>query len=1143
MLLLFRGLTWTEHSGTASFDSILLRTASGSAVADAIVLRQSSSAWAASSVIKGTVSSAFAADAIKLKTSGDSSDIDAVLLATSVSSWPADAILKKTASHYAPADAVIKKEQYASLSADASLSATIVAQATVDAMLTKLISGSFLARSVLLAEIAGSWKIDSAISTTITGSFVTYGIMRQISESSFGLRARIYKPYAPRFALYINGVNVIDNVVLADARFNSQTNGAPGMCSFRVKDLRNGSYSMSSFPTGAEMILTIDNDRLWGGFITKVTQSYAFPVVDTTVVNETERFWNIEGADYNILFSRRFVYNLDRPTHRLRTFPKNTTDKQVLTHVMDNWVDLTGDGLHTNGIKHVGTPGPFSKFKPASPGDSLGTVFSRVAQNNGAIFYIDPNKVLRYVDDETVTAEYGLSDVPLKQPLQLEVGYRDLTITESATEMANDVMVWGAGMGRPKMVFSRKKSETSIAKHGRFQFGVLRNDNWKTESVARYANTYLNGSPMNRRGHKNNHDFIRCTVYEPSFRAGQVVSFSSVAHDYYDNVPIRNMTITFPTRESVKFELELSHEIDPGHTTADPYPYDDPSGDPRVGDDYVDDPQWSYKDEIKEVIDLGEAESLVASAWWQYTFDTALHQPVVQYRLLPLVTSYIYQNTPWPDAGCVNAYGLPIGSGRWGPNYKKQSLWYRVIGAEPQENDERDLFVEIPDIAATGYIEGYTVGISNHSTIGPGRLDPLRPPTTLEMLDYTVISDVEIPADLQMPDGISTTRTIPGTIVRIPREYRSSEGNWIVITPRWTPDYTSFCDVEYADPNDPYRTQGPRVTGQGKSGWMVWLYNLNCKLALVPQMSDAAIWPTDGNETNPDFDDADGSQWVTKTPYKPGTLDITIDGVHLREGVDFWEIDPAYGTFRIAVSGDLKITSRIVIRYNTEEYFYTNTPPGSYNPDRTGQGGGSGLTPLRQPSHYSGNRVYRPRFVSQLGWGYWDDGINCVLAASAVAVDRHSLGTVRAKSPHEMRIWLQDFSGGITLNQVHYMLEHLYGFDVYSPGEIKFELFEMLINEGRGAVCHGDSRALPLFYQARSEYTGERWAGPHALYVNEQRSDGYFYVYDPAFRPNSKYHVSPGWYPREAIKAYLSYPSDVAYGYAAAVYTRKTGKK
>mgnify|MGYP003352818575 CR=1 FL=1 len=204
----------------------------------------------------------------------------------------------------------------------------------------------------------------------------------------------------------------------------TQTNGTPGTCSFRVRDLRDGTYSHNVFSTGAEVVLTIDGDRLWGGDITKVSYEYAFPVDDTTEGNEHDRFWQIEGADYNILFSRRYVWNQDKPVHRLKNFPENTSDRDVIEYLIDHWVDLSGDGIDESGVTEVGTPGYFSKFRPAVTGDSLGVVFNRLAMNTGALFYIDPDKVLRYVDDNTVTAAYGLSD----RPGQGQIGYRNCSI-------------------------------------------------------------------------------------------------------------------------------------------------------------------------------------------------------------------------------------------------------------------------------------------------------------------------------------------------------------------------------------------------------------------------------------------------------------------------------------------------------------------------------------------------------------------------------------------------------------------------------------------------------------------------------------------------------------------------------------------
>jgi len=94
----------------------------------------------------------------------------------------------------------------------------------------------------------------------------------------------------------------------------------------------------------------------------------------------------------------------------------------------------------------------------------------------GAIWYIQPNGngadlVWRAVEDGA--APYTLSD----KPTGAEQGFRELQYIEDASGMVNDALVWGGseysnvdGWPTANVLFARKKNDTSIAAHNRWQW-------------------------------------------------------------------------------------------------------------------------------------------------------------------------------------------------------------------------------------------------------------------------------------------------------------------------------------------------------------------------------------------------------------------------------------------------------------------------------------------------------------------------------------------------------------------------------------------------------------------------------------------------------------------------------------------------
>lgn len=367
----------------------------------------------------------------------------------------------------------------------------------------------------------------------------------------------------------VDGVDITDVVDLKRSTWQMNASVNPGPAQIYVRDLGHD----YDFTTGLETTLDINGLRVWGGFVMGVRRHYAFDVDDTSNPNLTPRYLILECADYNILFSKRFVYNKDDPTVSIPTYDAGVFDSTVVRELVADFLDLSGDGIQTAGIRHVGTPVEDMAANLFQPPESFGDAMRLIAQMPGAIFYFDPYKNLNYADVDIPSAPFKLSDVPNNST---SFGYGWLELTNDGTVLANDAMVWGAAIGRNTLTFQRYENDDSIDEHGLWQWADFRQDLYKPESVLKRATTYVEGSVQNNRGHKDDAISIRCTTRYPGMRAGMRVDFENQVHGYHDVIPIRTMRIRFVNPNEALYDLTLAHYIDEAWNTAEfPRPHSD----------------------------------------------------------------------------------------------------------------------------------------------------------------------------------------------------------------------------------------------------------------------------------------------------------------------------------------------------------------------------------------------------------------------------------------------------------------------------------------------------------------------------------------------------------------------------------------
>lgn len=366
-------------------------------------------------------------------------------------------------------------------------------------------------------------------------------------------------------SIVVGGVDITRFVDFKATRLTTFAGPGIGTGEIRIKDVDR----TRTITPGAEIVITHRGIRVWGGYVLQVQRSYAFPYGRSG--DPAPRFLTIQAADYNILMEKRVLFNkIDPLDYKPEAWPVGTADATALSYMIQNHLDLTGDGIGFD-IAVTTSIAPFEPFIPAIlDGTSWMQAMNVIVDRTRAVFYIDPDKVLRYVDDSTQQSRFGydgVSDVPNNTST---IGFRDLELDADATKMINDALVWGYGQGSSEMAFHREEdglSTGSIAVHGRWQHGEMRGDMYKQESVQRRAETWVHGSAYNRRGHKDDKHNVRCTVFVPYFRVGDVVSVDVTSFGFSDLIPVRAAEITFPTPFDIQMRLTISHEIDPPWNT------------------------------------------------------------------------------------------------------------------------------------------------------------------------------------------------------------------------------------------------------------------------------------------------------------------------------------------------------------------------------------------------------------------------------------------------------------------------------------------------------------------------------------------------------------------------------------------------
>lgn len=230
---------------------------------------------------------------------------------------------------------------------------------------------------------------------------------------------------------------------------------------------------------------------------------------------------------------------------------------------------------------------------------------------------------------------------------------------------------------------------------------------------------------------------------------------------------------------------------------------------------------------------------------------------------------------------------------------------------------------------------------------------------------------------------------------------------------------------------------------------------------------------------------------------------ITHIAIYLGDGTVISALVNPYGVSHTGINlsapggSPLTIYGVCLVPYPEVSVRTSGDQPAGTTTDTESQIGTTDTLPQTPPEPTSA-RVFRPRALSQYGWQTQYDGVNSMMAAGAMALQRHTLGnysdisgTPKATPPNIRT------QAGLTLMLEGSFADVAHAWSVgwsqtlYQPGIQTFESFMELVRAGRGALLNGFESSLPTAYQAKP------YSGMHTVYVNEVLSDGSFLVYDP----------------------------------------------
>jgi hypothetical protein len=294
------------------------------------------------------------------------------------------------------------------------------------------------------------------------------------------------------------GADITDHVLFSQCRFDAMSGGGIGTFSLVLKDVERDLtfFHGDDIKTGDEIRLFLDGTLYFGGFVSQIGYTHAFPAMDTRVLGDvTARQFVLRGTNYNVLFDRLVGHNPDNHYAKLPSLPGTAIAGHLVTKLWEDYIDLNTTSMWdvTSKVDNVGQAQPHLDARWAWLNDGEQGLPARknmewISLYNGAIYYWDAQKRLHYHAPEKIFAPWGFSDRPNKRSVLVSqtggpfmgatYGFRELDTTQDLTLIVNDIFVWGGSAaaawveGSDGFYFARRQNTVSQDNYGRWQLGV-----------------------------------------------------------------------------------------------------------------------------------------------------------------------------------------------------------------------------------------------------------------------------------------------------------------------------------------------------------------------------------------------------------------------------------------------------------------------------------------------------------------------------------------------------------------------------------------------------------------------------------------------------------------------------------------------
>lgn len=334
---------------------------------------------------------------------------------------------------------------------------------------------------------------------------------------------KAYRKY--RIAVFIDGVEVTGDIIWRLAGFTQNAKTNPGTFELAME-------GSQSYDGGEEVIVTIDDFRVFGGYILSVERSYLFPA------DAEQPITILRGADFNVLFDKLIIYNKGSVPdasgvyRNWKSFARGTSDVTIINKVFSSYVDLPPGFDYRTYVEAVDTPAPEKPWTMPEAGSPLRQVLQSISQVTEAVWWIDPYLNLHYGSRTTVTAPHPITDG------LGGISSQQIAMSEDISQLVTETLVWGTlayTVEGDIRVAHRTSSE--YGRLGPWQSAEFRSDLHHTAYINRRADSIIDryGEPIRR---------AKMVIFEPGYQAGQVADIRLTNHGIDAVLVIRQMTLT-----------------------------------------------------------------------------------------------------------------------------------------------------------------------------------------------------------------------------------------------------------------------------------------------------------------------------------------------------------------------------------------------------------------------------------------------------------------------------------------------------------------------------------------------------------------------------------------------------------------------